>query len=73
MGNIKEKEDSDSVIKNGKNDSNNKNNNHDNDYFIVNVFNIVRKLREQRSKMVTTSEQYQFIYECVVNWVNTKC
>jgi len=29
MGNIKEKEDSDSVIKNGKNDSNNKNNNHD--------------------------------------------
>ena len=36
-----------------------------------NVFNIVRKLREQRSKMVTTIEQYKFSYDCVNKWIDT--
>jgi protein-tyrosine phosphatase len=40
------------------------------EFLFLNVFNIVRKLREQRIKMVTTVEQYKFIYECIVKWVN---
>ena len=41
-----------------------------NKFVFFNVFNTVRKLREQRVKMVATSEQYKFIYDCVVKWVD---
>jgi protein tyrosine phosphatase len=34
-----------------------------------NVFNVVRKLREQRYKMVTTVEQYKYIYEIIFIWI----
>jgi len=40
------------------------------DLLFCNVFNTVRKLREQRIKMVTTVEQYLFIYNCIIKWVN---
>lgn len=31
----------------------------------VNVFEVVKKLRQQRVKMVQTLEQYKFIYKCI--------
>ncbi len=34
------------------------------------VFNVVRKLREQRYGMVTDSTQYKFIYTFVMEWLN---
>ena len=37
------------------------------------VFNIVRKLREQRSGMVSCWEQYYFIYKFVINWIFRFC
>ncbi len=36
---------------------------------ILNVFNVVRKLREQRYSMVTDVIQYQLIYTFCINWV----
>ena len=30
---------------------------------IMNVFNVVRKLREQRYSLVTGTDQYQFMYD----------
>ena len=35
---------------------------------IMNVFNVVRKLREQRYSLVTDTEQYKFIYDYSLNW-----
>ena len=35
----------------------------------ISVFNIVRKLREQRSGMVSCVEQYKFIYQFVYDWI----
>ena len=37
--------------------------------YILNVFNIVRKLREQRYSMVTDTSQYKFIYTYCLNWI----
>ena len=37
------------------------------------VFNIVRKLREQRSGMVCCWEQYYFIYKFVISWIFRFC
>jgi protein tyrosine phosphatase len=34
------------------------------------VFNVVRKLREQRYGMVTDATQYKFIYTFVIEWLN---
>ena len=34
------------------------------------VFNTVRKLREQRSGMVSSIEQYSYIYEFIQHWIN---
>lgn len=34
------------------------------------VFNVVRKLREQRYSMVTDSLQYKYIYQFIVEWLN---
>ncbi len=36
---------------------------------IMNVFNVVRKLREQRYSLVTDTEQYKFIYDYCLNWI----
>ena len=36
---------------------------------ILNVFNVVRKLREQRYSMVTDVIQYQLIYTFCINWI----
>ena len=36
---------------------------------IMNVFNVVRKLREQRYSLVTDTDQYQFIYDFSLNWI----
>ena len=36
---------------------------------IVNIFNIIRKLREQRYSLVTDTEQYKFIYDYCLNWI----
>ena len=36
---------------------------------IMNVFNVVRKLREQRYSLVTDTEQYKFIYDYSLNWI----
>lgn len=33
------------------------------------VFNVVRKLREQRWGMVTDTVQYKYIYEFITEWV----
>lgn len=33
------------------------------------VFNVVRKLREQRMSMVSSFSQYEFIYAFVLEWV----
>ena len=33
------------------------------------IFNVVRKLKEQRMGMVTTEAQYKYIYEFSVEWV----
>ena len=35
----------------------------------MNVFNVVRKLREQRYSLVTDTEQYKFIYDYCLNWI----
>lgn len=35
----------------------------------INVFNVVRKLREERYKMVIDKRQYQFIYEFCLEWI----
>jgi protein tyrosine phosphatase len=35
----------------------------------ISIFNIVRKLREQRFGMVTDSNQYKFIYEFILDWI----
>jgi protein tyrosine phosphatase len=35
----------------------------------LSIFNVVRKLREQRFGMVTDSTQYKFIYEYITEWV----
>ncbi len=35
----------------------------------ISVFNIVRKLKEQRMGMVTDVVQYRFIYEFTLNWI----
>ena len=37
--------------------------------FEMNVFNVVRKLREQRYSLVTDTEQYKFIYDYCLDWV----
>ena len=37
--------------------------------FIMNVFNVVRKLREQRYSLVTDTDQYQFIYDFSLDWI----
>lgn len=34
----------------------------------MSVFNIVRKLREQRYGMVSSVEQYKYIYDFCVEW-----
>ena len=36
---------------------------------IMNVFNVVRKLREQRYSLVTDTDQYKFIYDYSLNWI----
>ena len=36
---------------------------------IMGIFNIVRKLREQRYSLVTEEEQYKFIYEFALYWI----
>ena len=36
---------------------------------IMNVFNVVRKLREQRYSLVTDTDQYQFIYDFALDWI----
>ena len=36
---------------------------------IMNVFNVVRKLREQRYSLVTDTDQYKFIYDYCLNWI----
>ena len=33
------------------------------------VFNIIRKLREQRYSLVTDIEQYKFIYDFSLYWI----
>ncbi len=35
----------------------------------VSVFNVVRKLREQRLGMVTDEKQYNYIYKFAFNWI----
>ena len=35
----------------------------------MNVFNVVRKLREQRYSLVTDTDQYQFIYDFSLDWI----
>ena len=37
--------------------------------YILNIFNVVRKLREQRYSMVTDISQYKFIYIFCLNWI----
>ncbi|MCQ2820114.1 MAG: tyrosine-protein phosphatase [archaeon] len=37
-----------------------------------NVFNVVRKLREQRYSMVSDACQYKFIYSYILNWMKKK-
>ena len=37
--------------------------------FIMNVFNVVRKLREQRYSLVTDTDQFQFIYDFSLDWI----
>lgn len=34
------------------------------------VFNMVRKLREQRSGMISSLEQYKYIYSHIIQWVS---
>ena len=36
---------------------------------IMGVFNVVRKLREQRYSSVTDVEQYKFIYDFALYWI----
>ncbi len=36
---------------------------------VMNVFNVVRKLREQRYSLVTDTDQYKFIYDYSFNWI----
>jgi len=36
---------------------------------VMNVFNVVRKLREQRYSLVTDTDQYKFIYDYCLDWV----
>lgn len=36
---------------------------------MLNVFNVVRKLREQRYSMITNEEQYIFIYQFCLDWI----
>ena len=36
---------------------------------ILGIFNIVRKLREQRYSSVTEVEQYKFIYDFALYWI----
>ena len=36
---------------------------------IMGIFNIVRKLREQRYSIITEEEQYKFIYEFALYWI----
>lgn len=36
---------------------------------VMNVFNVVRKLREQRYSLVTDTDQYKFIYDYSLNWI----
>ena len=36
---------------------------------VMNIFNVVRKLREQRYSLVTDTEQYKFIYDYCLNWI----
>ena len=36
---------------------------------IMNVFNVVRKLREQRYSLVTDTDQYKFIYDYCLHWI----
>ena len=33
------------------------------------LFNVVRKLREQRYSLVTETDQYQFIYDFTLDWI----
>jgi protein tyrosine phosphatase len=37
------------------------------------VFNVVRKLREQRISMVSSYSQYKFIYDFVIEWIKRNC
>ena len=36
---------------------------------IMNVFNVVRKLREQRYSLITDTDQYKFIYDYCLHWI----
>ena len=36
---------------------------------VMNIFNVVRKLREQRYSLVTDTEQYKLIYDYCLNWI----
>lgn len=36
---------------------------------MLNVFNVVRKLREQRYSIITAEEQYIFIYQFCLDWI----
>ena len=36
---------------------------------VMNVFNVVRKLREQRYSLVTDTDQYKFIYDYSLYWI----
>ena len=36
---------------------------------VMNVFNVVRKLREQRYSLVTDTDQYKFIYDYCLDWI----
>ena len=36
---------------------------------VMNVFNVVRKLREQRYSLVTDTDQYKFIYDYSLIWI----
>ena len=35
----------------------------------MDVFNVVRKLREQKYSLITGTDQYQFIYDFALDWI----
>ena len=36
---------------------------------VLNIFNVIRKLREERDGMVSNANQYKFIYDCCRSWI----